>query len=311
MTTANSQASAPVSVTTAPLTTGLAGVKNVVLVLSGKGGVGKSSCSTQLAVSLATSAARPTVGVLDIDLCGPSIPRMLGVDDAGAHVLTSSQGWVPYAVPGTGGRLKVMSIGLLMTNKDDAVVWRGPKKSAMIQQFIADVCWGDLDYLVIDTPPGTSDEHLAIMEALRGYESKSAVIVTTPQAVAISDVRKEINFCQKVKLPMLGVVENMSGFRCPHCADCTDIFASGGGAKLAEQFQLRFLGALPIDPAFAQMVDSAPTQTVPVGEDGTTRPGNLADVYPASAMAKDFAQVRDGVLAALAAKAAAAAAAGQ
>ncbi|ORZ33106.1 P-loop containing nucleoside triphosphate hydrolase protein [Catenaria anguillulae PL171] len=303
MTDSTSPAHSNSNVTT--LTAVLAGVKHIILVLSGKGGVGKSSVTTQLALSLAATTVqatgRPaTVGVLDIDLCGPSIPRMLGVDST-AQILTSSHGWVPYQLPSPSKKVKVMSIGFLLPNKDDAVVWRGPKKTAMIHQFITDVCWGECDYLVIDTPPGTSDEHIAIMEALRPFPNKSAVIVTTPQAVAISDVRKEISFCHKVKLPIVGVVENMSGFRCPHCADCTNIFSAGGGKKLADEYSLQFLGALPIDPAFAQLVDTLPTAstTGPVEESAVAHGpvASLLDVYPGTAMSQDFAKVTEKVVA--------------
>ncbi|KAI8076681.1 cytosolic Fe-S cluster assembly factor CFD1 [Gilbertella persicaria] len=191
----------------------LAGIKNIVLVLSGKGGVGKSSVTTQLALALVHQGKK--VGVLDIDLTGPSIPRMLGLD--GKQVHQASQGWVPvYADENK--QLSCMSIGFLLSNKNDSVVWRGPKKNAMIKQFLQDVYWGELDYLLIDTPPGTSDEHIGIVEYLRDFNPDGAVIVTTPQGVAIADVRKELSFCKKVKLPILGVVENMSGFVCPHCA---------------------------------------------------------------------------------------------
>ncbi|ORZ14088.1 P-loop containing nucleoside triphosphate hydrolase protein [Absidia repens] len=191
----------------------LSNIKHIVLVLSGKGGVGKSSVTTQLALGLVDQGYK--VGVLDIDLTGPSIPRMLGLD--GKKVHQASQGWVPvYADEKQ--RLSCMSIGFLLTNKNDSVVWRGPKKNAMIKQFLQDVYWGDLDYLLIDTPPGTSDEHIGVVEYLKEFNPDGAVIVTTPQGVAIADVRKELSFCRKVKLPILGVVENMSGYICPHCA---------------------------------------------------------------------------------------------
>ncbi|KNE71880.1 hypothetical protein AMAG_16309 [Allomyces macrogynus ATCC 38327] len=258
-------------------------VKHIILVLSGKGGVGKTAISSQLALSLATAANNETrVGVLDIDLCGPSVPRVLGVD--ASAVMQSSSGWVPVVVPNTNSRLKVMSIGFLLPNKDDAVVWRGPKKTTMIQQFLTKVCWGELDYLIIDTPPGTSDEHLAVIEALKDFANKAAVIVTTPQLVAVSDVKKEIHFCLKVELPVLGIVENMSGFRCPHCADCTPIFSSGGGQALADQFGVPLVGTIPIDPAFAQLVDS-PQPDAP-----------LAAVYPNTEMGRAFAVVADKVV---------------
>ncbi|KAK4521869.1 PPM-type phosphatase domain-containing protein [Mucor velutinosus] len=229
----------------------LSGIKNIVLVLSGKGGVGKSSVTTQLALGLVHQGKK--VGVLDIDLTGPSIPRMLGLD--GKKVHQASQGWVPvYADENQ--RLSCMSIGFLLTNKNDSVVWRGPKKNAMIKQFLQDVYWGELDYLLIDTPPGTSDEHIGIVEYLKEFNPDGAVIVTTPQGVAIADVRKEVSFCKKVKLPILGVVENMSGFVCPHCAECTNIFSSGGGESMAKDYDIDFFGRVPIDPGFTSMVET-------------------------------------------------------
>ncbi|CAO3589903.1 unnamed protein product [Absidia cylindrospora] len=229
----------------------LSNIKHIVLVLSGKGGVGKSSVTTQLALGLVDQGYK--VGVLDIDLTGPSIPRMLGLD--GKKVHQASQGWVPvYADEKQ--RLSCMSIGFLLTNKNDSVVWRGPKKNAMIKQFLQDVYWGDLDYLLIDTPPGTSDEHIGVVEYLKEFNPDGAVIVTTPQGVAIANVRKELSFCRKVKLPILGVVENMSGYICPHCADCTNIFSSGGGESMANEYKIPFLGRVPIDPAFTSAVET-------------------------------------------------------
>ncbi|KAI7863139.1 cytosolic Fe-S cluster assembly factor CFD1 [Spinellus fusiger] len=229
----------------------LANIKHIVLILSGKGGVGKSSVTTQTALGLVQKGFK--VGVLDIDLTGPSIPRMLGLD--GKQVHQASQGWVPvYADEHQ--RLSCMSIGFLLSSKNDSVVWRGPKKSAMIKQFLQDVYWGELDYLLIDTPPGTSDEHISIVEYLKSFGPDGAVIVTTPQNVAIADVRKEISFCRKVNLPILGVIENMSGFICPHCADCTNIFSSGGGESMAKEYGIDFLGKIPIDPGFTSMVEA-------------------------------------------------------
>ncbi|KAF7732494.1 cytosolic Fe-S cluster assembly factor cfd1 [Apophysomyces ossiformis] len=229
----------------------LSNIKHIVLILSGKGGVGKSSVTTQLALGLVQKGFK--VGILDIDLTGPSIPRMLGLD--GKQVHQASQGWVPvYADEQQ--RLSCMSIGFLLGSKNDSVVWRGPKKNAMIKQFLQDVYWGELDYLLIDTPPGTSDEHIGVVEYLKAFEPDGAVIVTTPQGVAIADVRKELSFCKKVKLPVLGVVENMSGFVCPHCTECTNIFSSGGGESMANEYGIDFFGRVPIDPGFTQMVEA-------------------------------------------------------
>lgn len=239
----------------------LENVKHIILILSGKGGVGKSSVTTQTALSLVNKGFN--VGVLDIDLTGPSLPRMFGVEKKQVH--QSTHGWVPvsvYSNPSDSkrGTLSLMSLGFLLGNRGDSVVWRGPKKTAMIRQFLKDVVWGDkqkpLDYLLIDTPPGTSDEHIAIAEELRWANPlDGAIIVTTPQNVATADVRKEINFCKKVNFNILGIVENMSGFICPHCAECTNIFLSGGGRNLSETLKLPFLGNIPIDPHFVELIE--------------------------------------------------------
>ena len=228
----------------------LKSVRHVILVLSGKGGVGKSSVAVSLARGLVELGHR--VGLLDIDLCGPSMPTMLGL--RGRTVHQSSTGWTPVFADGD-ERLAVMSIGFLTEREDDAVVWRGPKKTAMIKQFLADVHWGELDYLVIDTPPGTSDEHVSVVEFLQACEPDGAVLVTTPQVVALTDVRKELTFCRKTGVPILGVVENMSGFVCPYCAECTSIFSSGGGESMAREFGVPFLARLPIDPQLTRALE--------------------------------------------------------
>ncbi|XP_045318358.1 cytosolic Fe-S cluster assembly factor NUBP2 isoform X4 [Leopardus geoffroyi] len=199
----------------------LAGVRHIILVLSGKGGVGKSTISTELALALrhaGKKCGRPAslqVGILDVDLCGPSIPRMLRAQGRAVHQCDG--GWVPVYVDQEQS-ICLMSVGFLLENPDEAVVWRGPKKNALIKQFVSDVAWGQLDYLVVDTPPGTSDEHMATVDALRPYGPLGALVVTTPQAVSVGDVRRELTFCRKTGLRVLGVVENMSGFVCPHCA---------------------------------------------------------------------------------------------
>lgn len=233
-------------------------VKHVILVLSGKGGVGKSSVTTQLALTLASQGYK--IGVLDIDLTGPSLPRMFGIENSKIH--QSEQGWVPvHASISSNNKedfMKLMSLGFLLNNRGDSIVWRGPKKTGMIRQFFKDVVWGELDYLIIDTPPGTSDEHIAIAEELNKCPEliDGAVIVTTPQAVSVNDVRKEINYCEKAAFKVLGIVENMSGFVCPYCADCTNIFSKGGGERLAKELDLKFLGAIPIDPTFVDMIEN-------------------------------------------------------
>ncbi|KAG8788884.1 cytosolic Fe-S cluster assembly factor cfd1 [Serendipita sp. 411] len=183
-------------------------VKNIIIVLSGKGGVGKSSISVQLAWSLYLSSSTARVAILDVDLTGPSIPRMMGLDGHPVH--QSTEGWVPVFVDREGNRLACMSVGFLLKNKGDSVVWRGPKKNAMIRQFLSDVRWGELDYLIIDTPPGTSDEHLSLLEHLAPYHDRlSSVLVTTPQVVALTDMEKCISFTRTVNLPIAGLIENM------------------------------------------------------------------------------------------------------
>ncbi|MFC1761967.1 P-loop NTPase [Planctomycetota bacterium] len=222
-------------------------IKHKILVLSGKGGVGKSTVAVNLAVSLALAGRR--VGLLDIDIHGPSIPKVLNIEDE--QVQGGDGTLLPVEVT---DRLKVMSIGLLLQGKDDAVVWRGPRKYHMIKQFLKDVEWGDIDFLIIDSPPGTGDEPLSIVQLLE--EAEGAVIVTTPQEVALSDVRKGINFCRLLDLPVLGVIENMSGFICPHCGEMTAIFKSGGGEEMARQMEVPFLGRIPLDPAIVEACDS-------------------------------------------------------
>lgn len=228
----------------------LPGVKHILLVMSGKGGVGKSTVAVQLALIFKKLGKK--VGILDIDLCGPSIPHMLGLESSSVH--QCSEGWMPvYADQEK--MLSVMSIGFLLSSKDDAVIWRGPKKNAMIKQFVNDVNWQDLDILIIDTPPGTSDEHLAVVENIRDLKPDGSVIVTTPQGVSINDVRRELTFCRKAQIPIIGIIENMSGFVCPHCAECTSIFASGNGDALAKQANVSFLGSVPLDPSLSQCAE--------------------------------------------------------
>ncbi|XP_069167901.1 cytosolic Fe-S cluster assembly factor nubp1 isoform X2 [Procambarus clarkii] len=192
------------------------------------------------------------VGILDIDICGPSQPRLLGAQEEKVH--SSGAGWSPIYVA---ENLAVMSIGFLLKSADDAVIWRGPKKNGMIKQFLRDVDWGSLDYLIVDTPPGTSDEHLSIVQYLSAAPPVAAVIVTTPQEVALLDVRKEITFCQKVNIPIIGIVENMTTFVCPKCKTETAIFpaTTGGGTQLAADAGLHLLGQLPLDPRVAQSCD--------------------------------------------------------
>uniref|UniRef100_A0A1B6IMI1 Cytosolic Fe-S cluster assembly factor NUBP1 homolog n=1 Tax=Homalodisca liturata TaxID=320908 RepID=A0A1B6IMI1_9HEMI len=231
----------------------LTSVKHKLLVLSGKGGVGKSTFTSLLARSLAAQDPDRNVAVLDLDVCGPSIPRVMGV--LGESVHQSGSGWSPVFVE---DNLCVMSIGFLLASADDAVIWRGPKKNGMIRQFLSEVDWGEtVDYLVLDTPPGTSDEHLSAATYLKTCPGLAAVVLTTPQEVSLLDVRKEIDFCRKVNIPVLGVVENMSAFVCPKCKVASDIFPadSGGAVEMARELKIPFLGKLPLDPLLARCCD--------------------------------------------------------
>ena len=220
-------------------------VKHKILVLSGKGGVGKSTVAVNLAISLALSGKR--VGLVDVDVHGPSVPRMLGVEGHPVEIVDSA------IVPVRVGNISVMSVGFLLRNQDDAVIWRGPMKTGVIQQFLKDVEWGDLDYLIIDSPPGTGDEPLSVCQLIENVDG--AVIVTTPQQVATEDVRKSISFCRRLQVPVLGVVENMSGFVCPKCGETTAIFQTGGGERMAVEMGVPFLGSIPIDPRIVEASD--------------------------------------------------------
>lgn len=289
----------------------LENIQNIVLVLSGKGGVGKSSITTQLALTL--SLQGHTVGVLDIDLTGPSIPRFFGIEDK--KVRQAPGGWIPVEVHGRQklaahgdkdagqevGELSCMSLGFILASRSDAVIWRGPKKTAMVRQFLTDVLWPRLDYLLIDTPPGTSDEHISLLETLLKKTAGTkqlagAVVVTTPQAISISDVKKELNFCKKTGIRVLGVVENMAGFVCPNCSECTNVFSKGGGQIMARDFEVPFLGSVPIDPAFVQLIEEGtrpvyPKGTVVEGKEVTGGQGDdglLVDKYRDCSLAPMF-----------------------
>ncbi len=221
-------------------------IQHKIVVLSGKGGVGKSTVAVNLATALALNGLR--VGLLDVDIHGPSVPTMLGLE---GQALKGNPGEL---FPVEFGGLKVMSIGFLLHNPDDAIIWRGPMKMGVIKQFLTDVNWGDLDYLIVDAPPGTGDEPLSLCQLIQPLDG--AVIVTTPQKVAAIDVRKSISFCKRLEVPVLGVVENMSGFVCPKCGELTQILPEGGGRKIASDMTVPFLGAIPIDPELAHSADS-------------------------------------------------------
>lgn len=235
------------------ITARLADIKHKILVLSGKGGVGKSTFSTMLAHAFTGRNGKEfTVGLMDTDICGPSIPKMMGVEDESIHV--SAAGWTPVWMS---TNLAVMSVQFMLPNRDDAVIWRGPKKNGLIKTFLKDVEWGELDYLVVDTPPGTSDEHLSVNSYLKEAGVDGAVLVTTPQEVSLLDVRREVDFCRKAGIRILGIVENMSGFVCPTCAHTSQIFraSTGGAKKLAETEGILYLGSVPLDPTIGMACD--------------------------------------------------------
>jgi len=229
------------------VTNNLRKIKHKILVLSGKGGVGKSTVSANLAVALSKKGSE--VGILDVDIHGPSIPKMLGVEDK--RPVTSDVSFDPvFYSP----KLKVMSMGFILHDKDSPVIWRGPLKMTAIKQLIGDVNWGDLDYLIVDIPPGTGDEPLSIAQLIPNCDG--AIIVTTPQDVALVSVRKSINFVKKMNMPVIGIIENMSGFKCPHCGKSIDIFKTGGGVKASKDFSVPFLGKVPLDPQIVETGDS-------------------------------------------------------
>lgn len=225
-------------------------INHVLVVLSGKGGVGKSTVSTNLALTLASQGNK--VGLLDSDMHGPTIPTMLGLENT--KIMQSDQGLTPVQAT---DNLKVLSMGFLIKNQDDAIIWRGPMKMGAIRQLIGDFNWGQLDYLIIDLPPGTGDEPLSIAQIVP--KITGAIIVTTPQDVALVSVRKSITFVNKLKIPVIGIIENMSGFTCPHCGEKVDIFKTGGGKKAANDFNLSFLGDIPLDPTIVQAGDMGTT----------------------------------------------------
>lgn len=221
-------------------------VDHKLLVMSGKGGVGKSTVAANLAVFLSKQGYR--VGLLDVDVHGPSIAGLLGLSGLRLNVIENRIQPYQYAE-----NLKVMSIQGFLGQPDDPLIWRGPMKIGIIRQFLGDVDWGALDFLIIDSPPGTGDEPLTVAQTIPGCQ---AVIVTTPQEIALADVRKSIQFCRQVNMPVLGLIENMSGFVCPSCGSTHAIFKSGGGEKTAADWKIPFLGKLPIDPGVVTAGDA-------------------------------------------------------
>ncbi len=243
-------------------------VKNRLLVFSGKGGVGKSTVATNLALALSEKNLK--VGLMDVDFHGPSLAKMLGVENCKLHA--TEHKITPMSIT---KNLKLVSMAFFLDKLDDPVIWRGPLKMKAIQQFIEDVEWGELDWLICDSPPGTGDEPLSVAHLI---PATGAVIVTTPQEVALLDSRKAISFAQMLNLKILGVIENMSGFICPHCGERTDLFKSGGGERIAAEYHVPFLGRIPIDPG---IVDS--------GDNGQPFSFSRKD----SAAAKAFAEIVD------------------
>lgn len=284
------------------------GIRNKILVMSGKGGVGKSTFTSMLGWAFSTDEEVQTA-IMDIDVCGPSIPTILGLSNASIH--SSSTGWSPVYVS---DNLCCMSIGFLLPSANSAVIWRGPKKNGIIKQFLLDVDWcggleeeaeemankivstpgvpvnGEnnagpryaLDYMLIDTPPGTSDEHLSIVSYLKDSGINGAILLTTPQEVSLQDVRKEISFLRKVNVPILGVVENMAGFVCPACHGRSDIFypSTGGAQALCDELGLRFFGSVPLDPRIGKCCD--------MGE-------SFVDEYPESPATKAYLDIIDQI----------------
>lgn len=228
----------------------MARIKHKIIVMSGKGGVGKSTVASNLAYGLMFSGFK--VGILDTDIHGPSLGKMLGIEGMRIQPGNGGNGLKPIESKG----LKAITMASLLEDSDTPVIWRGPLKMGAIKQFLGEIEWGDLDYLIIDSPPGTGDEPLSVCQLIP--EADGSVIVTTPQDVALLDSRKTVTFSRVLKIPVIGIVENMSGFNCPHCGEAIDLFKTGGGERAATSLNVPFLGRIPIDP-----------QIVETGDDGT------------------------------------------
>ncbi len=236
-------------------------VKHVILVLSGKGGVGKSTVAVNLAYALSSHGYN--TGLLDLDLHGPTVPKMLGIENS--RLQTIDNKIEPVRVTGT---LAAVSMAFLLPDTSTPVIWRGPMKMSAISQFLSDVNWGSLDFLVVDLPPGTGDEALTIAQLAPNL--RGAVIVTTPQEVATLETSKAVRFVEKLGIPVIGVVENMSGMVCPHCQTEIDVFGKGGGKKMAEDLGVPFLGAIPLDIAMREAGDAGRPAVIRRGLDDPT-----------------------------------------
>jgi Mrp family chromosome partitioning ATPase len=245
-------------------------IKNKLMVMSGKGGVGKTSISVNLSIALANKGFK--VGIMDVDLHGPDVPKMLGLK--GTLDLGKNNKLNPISYT---ENLKAVSIESLTARKDDAIIWRGPLKNSAIRQFIGEVEWGELDFLIVDSPPGTGDEPLTVAQTI---SDAKAIIVTTPQEISLADVRKSISFCKTVKLEIFGLIENMSGFTCPHCNKMVDIFGSGGGERTAEATGIPFLGRIPFDH-----------KIVACGDEGIS----FQEKYKDSQITKVFAEISEKI----------------
>ena len=247
-------------------------IKNKIIVMSGKGGVGKTNTSVNLSIALANAGHK--VGIMDVDLHGPDVPRMLGIQGTPELTLNNKLSPLKYSE-----NLKAISIESFIPGKDDAIIWRGPLKYAAIRQFIGDVDWGELDFLVIDSPPGTGDEPLTVAQII---SDAKAIIVTTPQEIALADVRKSINFCKTLKMEIFGLIENMSSLSCPHCGQMINLFGSGGGERTARETGIRFLGNIPFDPKVVACGDSGACYQ----DENTESPVTKAFISVAEAVSK-------------------------
>lgn len=219
-------------------------IKHKIAIISGKGGVGKSLVTVNLAIGLARNGRKGKIAILDADLTGPCIPKMMGLK--GLKMEMGSDGILPTKGSGDIG---VVSMDFLLPSDDAPVIWRGPLKMGAIRQFLEEVAWGDLDYLLVDLPPGTGDESLSILQLLP--EMDGVIIVTIPSEVSQAVVKKAVTFARKMNVPILGIVENMSGMVCPHCGELIDVFSKGGGAKVSDEMDVELLGSIPLDPQVA------------------------------------------------------------